>query len=161
MLQLSVRPLTLKQANQFILNWHRHHKPVIGHRFSLGVYDQEQMLHGVVIVGRPVARNAGDPYQIAEVTRLATDGTPNCCSFLYGAAARISKEMGFSKIQTYILEDEPGVSLKASGWDLVATTTGGQWKHSDGKPRRVDQPDCKKTRWEKRFTQKVKKELSK
>ena len=42
--------------------------------------------------------------EVVEVTRLCTDGTKNACSFLYGAAARIAKEMGYKQIQTYILE---------------------------------------------------------
>ena len=145
-----IKPLTLIQANQFIIDWHRHHKPVVGHRFSLGSFDQNNNLHGVVVVGRPVARRE-DPYLTAEVTRLATDGSCNCCSFLYGAAARVAREMGFEKIQTFILQEEDGVSLKAAGWDLVSVSRGGQWKHTDGKLRRSDQPVCPKKKWEKKF----------
>ena len=80
---------------------------------------------------------------------LVTDGTKNACSFLYAAAARICKEMGFWKIQTYILEEEPGTSLKAAGWKFEALTAGGDWNASAkyaGK-RRVDQPMCRKGRW--------------
>ena len=29
-------PLTLKQANELVANLHRHHKPEVGHRFSIG-----------------------------------------------------------------------------------------------------------------------------
>jgi hypothetical protein len=146
---VKVQPINLRDANQYIADNHRHHKPVVGHRFSLRCINDEGQLVGIVIVGRPVCRNSGDPLEVCEVTRLCTDGTPNACSKLYGAAARVAKEMGFKKIQTYILECEPGVSLTASGWKLVATTRGGQWEHSDGVPRRKDQPDTKKTRWER------------
>ena len=72
-------------------------------------------MHGVAICSNPVARNADDGLTL-EVSRLCTDGTPNACSMLYGACARIAKDMGFKKIQTYILESEPGTSLRASGW---------------------------------------------
>lgn len=89
-----------------------------------------------------------DPYHIAEVTRLCTDGSKNACSFLYAAAARVAKEMGFEKIQTFILETEPGTSLKAAGWQLASYTEGGQWIHTKGS-RRTDQPTCPKQRWEK------------
>ena len=71
-----------------------------------------------------------------EVTRLATDGTRNACSLLYGAAWRVSKEMGFRRLITYILADEPGTSLKASGWKLVGERGGGSW--SRPKRPRVD-----------------------
>jgi hypothetical protein len=56
--------------------------------------------------------------------------------------------MGFSRIQTYILQDELGTSLKASGWVKVADTFGREWKHTKG-PRRTDQPNGSKQRWEK------------
>ena len=46
--------------------------------------------------------------------------------------------------------EETGVSLKASGWYLDKELAGGgQWKHTDGKPRRTDQPVSIKQRWAK------------
>lgn len=111
---MNIKPLTLSQANDLVSRLHRHHKPVVGHRFSLGL-ETDAGLCGAVIVGRPVARSLPQ-YEVAEVTRLVTDGTKNACSALYAAAARVCKEMGFRYIQTYILADEPGTSLKAAGW---------------------------------------------
>ncbi len=143
---LRVVPLTLKQANELVAKWHRHHKPVVGHRFSLGVMNGEGELSGAAIVGRPVAR-ATEQYHIAEITRLVTNGHKNACSFLYGACARVAKEMGFNKIQTYILQDELGTSLKAAGYSLDGTTAGGDWNHSWRKGRRTDQPMVPKQRW--------------
>lgn len=66
---------------------------------------------------------------------------------LYGAAARAGKALGFSRIQTYILDSEQGVTLKASGWKCEGAAGGGQWKHTDGNPRRTDQPTSLKSRW--------------
>jgi hypothetical protein len=103
---------------------------------------------GACSVGRPVARGC-DPYLTAEVTRLVTDGTKNACSILYAASARACAAMGFKVIQTYILEGEPGTSLKASGWRFDGMTAGGDWNHSKayaGK-RRTDQPQGPKQRW--------------
>ena len=148
MTRLVIKPLELKQANEFVLLHHRHHKPVVGHRFSIGCIGEDGVLHGACIVGRPVARLI-DHTEVLEVTRLVTDGTRNACSILYGAAARAGKAMGYRKIQTYILEDELGTSLLASGWACMGWSPGGQWKHTDGKPRRTDQPTCRKGRWEK------------
>ena len=144
---LRVFPATLKQANGVVALLHRHHKPVVGHRFSLAVRD-EFHVHGAAIVGRPVAREVSQ-YEVAELTRLVTDGTKNACSILYAACARVAKEMGFLKIQTYILEDEPGTSLIAAGWIFDGHTQGGDWNHSWRKGRRVDQPMVKKQRWKK------------
>lgn len=148
---MKIVPLTLAQANELVERLHRHHKKCQGHRFSLGL-ETDGVLVGAVIVGRPVARGC-DPYLTAEVTRLVTNGTKNACSALYGAAARVCKEMGFTKIQTYILEEESGVSLRASGWTKVGETASGDWNHSAqyaGK-RRTDQPMCIKHRYEKIF----------
>lgn len=145
--RLTVVPLELKEANALVAQLHRHHQPSQGHRFSLGVVNELNCLVGACIVGRPVARLAGHPKQVLEVVRLVTDGTPNACSALYAAAARTGKCMGYNRIQTYILETEPGISLKASGWKNEGTAGGGQWKHTDGKPRRTDQPIGKKQRW--------------
>lgn len=144
-------PLELKEANSFVKQHHRHHKPCVGHRFSIGAIDTEGVLRGAVIVGRPVARLSGSPRDILEVTRLVTDGTKNCCSFLYSHAARVGYELGFLKIQTYILDSETGTSLRAAGWTYEGLAGGGQWKHSDGKPRRTDQPTCLKQRWSKKL----------
>lgn len=120
-----------------------------GHRFSLAAYLEDGTMVGVAVVGRPVARNAGSPSEVLEVTRLCTDGTPNACSALYAAAARAGKALGYKRIQTYILEEESGISLKAAGWVCEGEAGGGQWKHTDGKPRRTDQPTGKKQRWAK------------
>lgn len=146
---LRIIPLTLAQLNAFVQMHHRHHKPVQGHRFSLGVA-RDGFLVGACSVGRPVAR-ACDPYQVAEVTRLVTDGSRNACSILYAAAARACAAMGFERIQTYILDTEPGTSLRASGWRLDGVTAGGDWNHSKAYAgsRRTDQPQSPKQRWVK------------
>lgn len=142
-------PLELSEANSLVHQWHRHHKPAQGHRFSLGVMDADGILHGAAIVGRPVARLAGAPRDVLEVIRLVTDGTENCCSILYAAAARAGVAMGYRRIQTYVLASERGTSLLAAGWVCEGEAGGGQWKHTDGKPRRTDQPTEMKARWAK------------
>lgn len=146
---LRVVPVELKEANAFIGAHHRHHQPVVGHRFSLAAINEDGTIVGVCVIGRPVARLAGNPRQVLEVTRLATDGTTNACSVLYAAAARAGKAMGYERIQTYTLPEEGGSSLRASGWVDEGPAGGGQWKHTDGKPRRTDQPTSIKTRWSK------------
>lgn len=122
--RLTVRPCELKDANAFVGSLHRHHKPVVGHRFSIRVVDETGKTRGVAIVGRPVAKSY-DQGRVLEVTRLCTDGTRNACSMLYQAAGRVGKAMGYDRIQTYILESESGVSLVASGWRMVAISKGG------------------------------------
>jgi hypothetical protein len=142
-------PLELAEANALVAQWHRHHQPSQGHRFSIGAIDANGTLHGAAIIGRPVARLAGSPRDVLEVVRLVTDGTENCCSLLYAAAARAGVAMGYRRIQTYVLNSESGTSLRAAGWVDEGEAGGGQWKHTDGKARRTDQPTETKRRWTK------------
>ena len=123
---LQLHHIELKDANAFVEQHHRHHKRAQGHRFSLGATIQGHLV-GVAIVGRPVGgHHQGD---WVEVTRLCTDGSLNACSFLYGAAARAAKALGFDRIQTYILEEEHGSSLKATGWEFERMSHPTGWHH--------------------------------
>lgn len=117
----------LAEANAFVERLHRHHKKIQGHRFSLGAELDLIGLCGVAICGRPVGGQHAHDW--VEVVRLCTDGTPNACSFLYGAAARAAKALGFCRIQTYILQTEPGTSLKASGWKFERLSHPVGWHH--------------------------------
>lgn len=123
--RLAVVPLDLAEANAFVVRHHRHHGIVRGHKFSLGATIEGRVV-GVAIVGRPVARLRDDGLTL-EVSRLATDGTRNACSFLYGAAARATFALGYRRLGTYILQSESGVSLRAAGWRLVGEVSGRSW----------------------------------
>jgi len=125
MSKMTVERIGLDEANAFVSEHHRHHKPVVGHLFSIGAALEGKIV-GVAIVGRPVARRRDDGVR-AEVTRLCTDGTRNACSFLYGACARAAFALGFKRIGTYILATEPGTSLTASGWRMICETPGRSW----------------------------------
>jgi hypothetical protein len=131
-MKLTVERIGLDEANAFVAMHHRHHKPVIGHLFSIGAALEGKIV-GVAIIGRPVARMRDDG-ATAEVTRLCTDGTKNACSFLYGAAARAAFALGFKRIGTYILASEPGTSLMAAGWRLIGERGGGSWSRQE-RPR--------------------------
>lgn len=144
---MTIKTVTLKQANEYVAKLHRHHKPVQGHKFSIGLFNPE--LCGVIICGRPVAR-AVDQVNVLEVTRLCTDGTKNACSKLYAAAAKSAKELGYGMIQTYILESESGVSLKASGWKLERYVQGRSWS-CKSRPRVDKHPTVNKSLWIKKF----------
>ncbi len=142
---LEVCPVTLKEANAFVAEHHRHHRPTVGHKFSIACTDGEKIV-GVAIVGRPVSRHLDDGWTL-EVNRLCTDGTRNACSMLYAAAWRAARAMGYHKLITYILDTEPGTSLRAAGWKCVGKTGGLRWT---GKRRpEVDLcPAQMKLRWE-------------
>lgn len=122
---LEICPISLKEANAFVEQHHRHHKPVTGHKFSIGCTDGEKIV-GVAIVGRPVSRYLDDSWTL-EVNRLCTDGTRNACSMLYAAAWRTARAMGYHKLVTYILESENGASLRAAGWKCAGRAGGLRW----------------------------------
>jgi hypothetical protein len=65
-------------------------RPAQGHKFSLSLLDATGTGVGVAIVARPVARHLDDGWTL-EFARLATDGTPNACSALHGAAWRTTR----------------------------------------------------------------------
>lgn len=126
---LEVKPISLAKANAYIIENHRHHDKVQGHKFSESCWDGERLV-GVAVVGRPVSRHLDDG-ETLEVTRLCTDGTYNACSILYARCAKIAKDMGYKKIITYILDTEGGTSLKASGWTLDEKDVGGGIGHAN------------------------------
>ena len=72
--------IPLDEANAFVAAHHRHHKPTVGHKFSIAAVVEGDIV-GVAIVGRPVARHF-DNGMTLEVNRVCTDGTRNACSFL-------------------------------------------------------------------------------
>lgn len=124
---LDIVPVSLAEANTFVERNHRHHKPVVGHKFSIGCADTDSgEIVGVAIVGRPVARYLDDGWTL-EVSRLCTDGTCNACSMLYAAAWRAARDMGYKKVITYILDTENGASVKAAGYTCVGEAGGLRW----------------------------------
>ncbi len=143
---LELKPVSLAVANAFVAEHHRHHKPVRGHKYSLGCWNDGQLV-GVAITGRPVSRYLDDGLTL-EVNRLCTDGTHNACSFLYGAAARVAKEMGYQKIITYILDTETGASIRAAGWHCAGRAGGKEWT-GKRKPPEPLYPAQMKWRYEK------------
>jgi len=122
-MSLRIVPCDLKSANEFVRQRHRHSRPVVGHRFSVGVACNEGVLRGVAIVGRPISPRLDDG-KAAEITRLCTDGTRNACSMLYGAARRAARALGYAPIYTYTLPDEGGASLRAAGFRLDKADAG-------------------------------------
>lgn len=138
-------PLTFSQAKAYIAAHHRHHKPPVGWKFGIGAMKDGELV-GVAVVSRPIARMSDDGLT-AEVTRLCTNGAKNVCSFLYAAVRRAALAMGYVRIITYILESEPGTSLKAAGWKFVRLAGGGSWSRPSRK-REDKAPLERKQLWE-------------
>jgi hypothetical protein len=142
---LTLSPITLREANAFVVGHSRHHGPSRGCIVVVAVADVDRV-RGVAIVGRPVARKLQDGWT-AEVTRLATDGARNACSMLYGAAWRAVRALGYRRLVTYTLPSEGGGSLRAADWRLIGEAGGGSW-HRRERPRVDTHPMQRKLRWE-------------
>ena len=122
---MKIIPTTLAEANEYVRLHHRHHKPVVGHKFSIAVEKDGEVV-GVCIVGRPVSRHLDNGWTL-EVTRCCTNGVKNAPSMLYGAAWRAAKALGYTTLVTYVLDTEAGTSLKAAGWRVIGVRGGGNW----------------------------------
>lgn len=146
--KLHIVDVTLEDANRFILAFHRHHLDLKAglHRIALAACDPSGVVHGVAVLGQPVALNRMTNKSVLEVSRVATDGHPNACSVLYAACARAAKALGFESIITYILDSESGTSLRAAGWKQDDGFFGGiGWSNRPG--RRDAHPIGPKGRW--------------
>ncbi len=140
-----IRRISLRLANRMVAQFHRHSLPVVGHKFSLGLWDGSELV-GACIVGRPVARRLDGGGRL-EVTRLVVKpGRKNACSKLYAAARREARKAGASIVQTYTLASESGSSLRGAGWKPVATVKAALWSRK-GRPRRTKNA-ANRIRWE-------------
>lgn len=142
--------MTLKEAQSFVDQHHRHNVAPQGHKFSIGLSDGENVV-GVVIVGRPVARHNDDGWTL-EVTRCCVlEGHKNANSQLYAAAWRATRAMGYNRLITYTLVSESGSSLKAAGWKVLGAVKGREkgW-NTPSRPRvKADRyPTDDKALWE-------------
>ena len=147
-MSLRLVPVDWQTARGFVADWHRHNRPPVGWKFGVGVADELDVLRGVCIVGRPVARHCDDGLTL-EVIRTATDGAANANSMLYGAAWRGAKALGFRRLITYTQSGESGVSLRAAGWRIVAELAPRRGWSTPSRPRESRGVDgIPRTLWE-------------
>lgn len=143
---LRIAPIHLKEASEFVKQYHRHNIPPVGGKFAVACYDDDRLC-GVAICGRPTARRS-DNGTTLEIYRNCTDGTRNACSKLYGACARIAWDMGYDRIVTYTLASENGASLKASNFLFEGEAGGLAWTGERHRNHYVS-PEEMKNRWAK------------
>jgi hypothetical protein len=143
--RLTLVPCSVQDARAFVLQHHRHHAPPLSGLFALAAALDGKVV-AVAIVGRPVSRMMQDDWTI-EVTRLASDGTRNACSFLYRAAWRAAHALGWRRLVTFTLATEPGTSLRAAKMTCLGEAGGGSWSRPS-RPRVDQNPTQTKLRWE-------------
>lgn len=118
-------PISIRTANDFVKQYHRHSIPTSGGKFAIGC-QHEGNLVAVAICGRPIARLADDGLTL-EVTRVCSDGTKNANSFLYDKCRKVAALLGYDKVITYTLQNESGASLRALGAIREATLRARTW----------------------------------
>lgn len=146
---MNICPITLKEARGFVRHWHRHHGSPQGGKFAIGL-DKDNIIVGVAIVGRPLARRLDDGWTAEVIRCCVQEGHPNGCSMLYGAAWRAARGMGYKRLITYTLPEEGGASLRGAGWRCVGEAGGGTWNRVS-RPRADLHPQQTKLRWEAGF----------
>lgn len=116
---LRIAPVSFADAAAFVAEHHRHHAAPVGHKFSVGLADGDELV-GVAMVGRPVARHYDDGTTLEVNRTCIADSVPNGNSMLYGAAWRAAKALGYTRLITYTQATESGASLRAAGWRVLA-----------------------------------------
>lgn len=143
-------PVTLKEAQQFVNANHRHHKQPQGHKFSIGLKINDELI-GVIIAGRPVSRHLNSK-ETLEVTRCCVlDGFKNAVSKLYASVCKAASAFGYKQVITYTLITEIGSSMKAVGFTIDKLSVGGSW-NSKSRNRTDKHPLIPKYRWIKVLT---------
>lgn len=143
-----IKPITFKQASEFINKFHRHHNATIGCKFCVGLYENDEII-GCAVCGRPVSRHLDDGLT-CEINRVCVlDWHKNACSMLYGACCRIAKNMGYKTVITYTLQSENGTSLKASNFICEGQAGGKYWTGKRNRGQNI--PAEMKNRWVKQL----------
>lgn len=154
---LTVKPITIKQANEFIRVHHRHHRPTARNngKWALAAMNSGLETVGVVITSAPVSASYMDGMTLEVVRLCVSEIAPKgACSFLLSRCCAIWKQMGGSRVLTYTLQSESGASLRGAGWQLAgAVKPHKRWESKsklDGIRRdRLAIYQVPKNRWEK------------
>jgi hypothetical protein len=148
---ITLGPYPVKYAREWIETVHRRIPELTGAMWCVGLWVGEEM-RGLAAVGRPNARkldvSARQRIPVLSVLRVAVvEGTRNGCSSLYGACSRVARGMGCDGLNTYIHDDETGVSLRAAGWIEDCATSGGEWSWDRRQRELVLDPRPKRRWW--------------
>jgi hypothetical protein len=143
---LKLVPVSIREANLYVLHHHRHSPPTQGALFTLGA-EKDGQLVGVALVGRP-PRGLQDGRTV-EIRRVCTDGTRNACSFLYARCRDAARALGYDRPPvTYTRQDESGASLRASGFVQEKLLPARSWAEDSVSRERFDRSEpAARIRW--------------
>lgn len=122
--KMECRPITLRAANDFVAEHHRHNGRTArnGGKFAVSLWVGESMI-GVAILGNPLSATYMDGFTAEALRVCVLPGSPKgACSMLYGALWRAWRAMGGRRLVTYTLESESGASLRGAGFVLLGQT---------------------------------------
>ena len=124
---LRIAPITLREANAYVEQHHRHNQPTNGHKWSVACYDGDRLC-GVAVCGQPVARIAREMgyKRVITYTLISEPGTS-------------LKASGFVNCG-----EAGGVS-----WNMPSRPREVEQVTLFGTKRKY--PEEKKVRWEKRY----------
>lgn len=148
-MKLALYPCTIRSAQKFVAKHHRHLPRVVGGRFAVAVKSGHSLV-GVGIVGNGPRVWEGSGRMT--IVRVCTDGTPNACSMIYAALCRAGKALGYTEAWTYTLPEEPGASLRASGFVDRGFSSGGEWSRANRKRNAAACAEPKR-RWSRKLSE--------
>lgn len=144
-------PITVKAAIEWVKAKHRHLPTVQGGLFAVSVYQGPELV-GVGIAGNPARVWQGTGrVVISRVAVLANldsvgDHAAPACSMIYGSLCRAARALGYREAWSYTLPEEPGTTLRASGFSDMGLTKAEEWtRPSRARPAAV-RADSKR-RW--------------
>lgn len=145
-MKLTIRPVTLDQAQAFVHDWHRHNRDNAGGCWAIACMRGDELV-GVAICGRPVSQVLQRRGYL-EILRVAVlEDVEGACSMLYARCKRIGQLMGYQRFNTYNRPGESGASLEAAGFHKVAKVRGRAEPWAN-RAARAKHPKQDKFRWE-------------
>ena len=146
---LSIVPITIGDARKWIERHHSHHHAPLGGLCAVAIAEDGRVCC-VGMLSHPVARKLHEKRTIAEINRVASDGTaPHAASKAIGALSRAAIALGYRRLVSYTLLGEAGTSYRAAGWWPTSKNDGGDWSVATRKyvGKKAVQPGAK-VRWE-------------
>ena len=139
-------PITQRAAREWVNRTHRHLKYPRGDVFRVALAVNGDIV-AVASAGRPSARMLQDGKTL-EITRVSSTAeiTINACSRLYAALIKAGTALGYKRFFTYTLPDEPGTSLRASNFQDLGVSEGGEWSRPSRTREKAACPEPKR-RW--------------
>lgn len=142
--------ITVRRASEFIANHDRPHSPPTGALFALGVTDEQGVLLGVAVAGRPVPP-ASDDGTTVEITRSfsSVDGSSHIEVALYRAIWRVARAEGYGRLITHTEVGDITLGLREIGLRPAAAVPARARSHTPWRARTDRGVDgARRTRWE-------------